>query len=112
MGAWGGWALAPNTASMGRDNRSHIDKSQKVRQTFKPSREFFYFLRRDFRTKIYCAAARLASPPADLVARSSMNTLFVPLGTSPDGAASGYLELTSAAGQLAGSFLAKVCPPK
>jgi hypothetical protein len=23
MGAWGGWALAPNTASMGRDNRSH-----------------------------------------------------------------------------------------
>src|SRR5260370_5273883 len=21
--AWGGWALAPNTASMGRDNRSH-----------------------------------------------------------------------------------------
>src|ERR1700719_2362844 len=23
MGAWGGWALAPNTASMGRDFRSH-----------------------------------------------------------------------------------------
>jgi hypothetical protein len=24
MGAWGGWALAPNTASMGRDCHSHI----------------------------------------------------------------------------------------
>ena len=45
MGAWGGWALAPNTASMGRDNRSHIHWSQQGRRTFKGPRNFFNFLR-------------------------------------------------------------------
>ena len=43
MGAWGGWALAPNTASMGRDNRSHRYKSQQRPYTFKPSDDFFKF---------------------------------------------------------------------
>jgi hypothetical protein len=33
-GAWGGWALAPNTASMGRDYRSHGYRSRKLRRTF------------------------------------------------------------------------------
>jgi len=46
MGAWGGWALAPNTASMGRDNRSHPYQSQKDRRTFKPDAIFFNFLAR------------------------------------------------------------------
>jgi hypothetical protein len=41
MGAWGGWALAPNTASMGRDNRSHDDWSRQGRQTFKRVSDFF-----------------------------------------------------------------------
>ena len=43
MGAWGGWALAPNTASMGRDNRSHIYLSRKGRRTFKPAAIFLTF---------------------------------------------------------------------
>src|SRR6266404_9669574 len=46
MGAWGGWALAPNTASMGRDNRSHICWSQKGRRTFKSPCDFFLLLGR------------------------------------------------------------------
>jgi len=66
MGAWGGWALAPNTASMGRDNRSHAHLSPKGRPTFKPPCDFFNFLAGIFGTKNYCAAARLASPAADL----------------------------------------------
>jgi hypothetical protein len=40
-GRWGGWALAPNTTSMGRDDRSHIysvaagsPHVQRVRQFF------------------------------------------------------------------------------
>jgi hypothetical protein len=44
MGAWGGWALAPNTASMGRDNSSHTHWSRKGRRTFKPLCDFFNFL--------------------------------------------------------------------
>jgi len=40
-GAWGGWALAPNTASMGRDYRSHLYLSRKGRRTFKPDAIFF-----------------------------------------------------------------------
>ena len=44
MGAWGGWALAPYTASMGRDYRSHIDWSRKGGRTFKPAGGFFNFL--------------------------------------------------------------------
>jgi hypothetical protein len=43
MGAWGGWALAPYTASMGRDFRSHIDWSRKGGRTFKPAGDFFNF---------------------------------------------------------------------
>ena len=70
MGAWGGWALAPNTASMGRDNRSHIHWSQQGRRTFKGPRDFFEFFARGFGRnlgfgRIYCAAARLASPAVD-----------------------------------------------
>src|ERR1700688_124559 len=44
MGAWGGWALAPNTASMGRDNRSHRHESPEGRHTFKPASAFFNLL--------------------------------------------------------------------
>src|ERR1700722_14855561 len=40
MGAWGGWALAPNTASMGRDFRSHRYWSREPRRTFKSSAVF------------------------------------------------------------------------
>jgi hypothetical protein len=43
MGAWGGWALAPNTASMGRDNRSHIYWSPQGRRTFKRPTIFLTF---------------------------------------------------------------------
>ena len=50
MGAWGGWALAPNTASMGRDYRSHIYWSRKGRHTFKRSGDFFNFLAGIFRS--------------------------------------------------------------
>src|SRR3984885_985846 len=35
MGAWGGWALAPNTASVGRDCRSHPYRSPEGSLTFK-----------------------------------------------------------------------------
>jgi hypothetical protein len=41
MGAWGGWALAPNIASMGRDNRSHIIWSRKAGRTFKAAVRIF-----------------------------------------------------------------------
>ena len=44
MGAWGGWALAPNTASMGRENRSHIYWSPQGRRTFKRPAVFLTFL--------------------------------------------------------------------
>src|SRR5258707_4940215 len=47
-GAWGGWALATNTASMGRDDRSHTHKSRVGRRTFKASCDFFNFFRRVF----------------------------------------------------------------
>jgi hypothetical protein len=63
MGAWGGWALAPNTASMGRDCRSHIDWSRKVRRTFKAVGEFFNFSGRLFGRRNYCAAG-FGSPAA------------------------------------------------
>src|SRR5664279_4605547 len=43
MGAWGGWALAPNTASMGRDDRSHIYWSPQGRRTFKRPAIFLTF---------------------------------------------------------------------
>src|SRR5580658_6485587 len=43
MGAWGGWALAPNTASLGRDYRSHTDKSQKGWRTFNALSIFLTF---------------------------------------------------------------------
>src|SRR5260221_4278308 len=48
MGAWGGWALAPDTASIGRDNRSHRYLSRKGRQTFKRPCGFFNFFGRRF----------------------------------------------------------------
>src|ERR1700733_8902292 len=35
MGAWGGWALAPNTASVGRDCRSRPYRSREGSLTFK-----------------------------------------------------------------------------
>jgi hypothetical protein len=65
MGAWGGWALAPNTASMGRDNRSHTHLSLRGGQTFKPSCDFFNFFGGGFFAENYCAPARLTSPEAD-----------------------------------------------
>ena len=47
-GRWGGWALAPYTASMGRDYHSHMHWSQKGSRTFKPVRAFFGFSGRNF----------------------------------------------------------------
>jgi hypothetical protein len=44
MGAWGGWALAPDTASMGRDYRSHRYWSQQGSGTFKPPAIFLTLL--------------------------------------------------------------------
>jgi hypothetical protein len=51
MGAWGGWALAPNTASMGRDNRSHTYWSRKGGGTFKRPCVFLTFSPGDFGRK-------------------------------------------------------------
>jgi hypothetical protein len=48
MGAWGGWALAPDTASMGRDYRSHLDWSRKAGRTFKAPANIFDFLTETF----------------------------------------------------------------
>jgi hypothetical protein len=53
-GRWGGWALAPDTASLGRDYRSHIDWSRRAGETFKRATAFFnfpsrLFCRRSFR---------------------------------------------------------------
>src|ERR1700676_5590774 len=56
MGAWGGWALAPYTASLGRDNRSHTHWSPKGCGTFKPPWDFFNFFGRnwpDFRREFW-----------------------------------------------------------
>src|SRR5580698_10449348 len=61
MGAWGGWALAPNTASMGRDYRSHPYWSRRGRPTFKRSAIFLTFWQ-----EFYCPAGRTTSPEADL----------------------------------------------
>jgi hypothetical protein len=55
-GRWGGWALAPNTASLGRDCRSHSDRSRSPDETFKASADFFGFLMWIFSTQNYCAA--------------------------------------------------------
>jgi hypothetical protein len=66
IGAWGGWALAPNTASMGRDNRSHTHWSQQGRRTFKTTGNFFEFFGRELFDENYCAAGRMASLAADL----------------------------------------------
>ena len=43
MGAWGGWALAPDTASMGRDYRSHLDRSRQGWRTFNALSIFLSF---------------------------------------------------------------------
>ncbi len=40
-GRWGGWALAPDMASLGRDLRSHIRQSQHPRRTFNAARIIF-----------------------------------------------------------------------
>src|SRR5690242_4334300 len=45
MGAWGGWALAPNTA-LGRDNRSHMHWSPRGPRSFNAAATFFNLLRR------------------------------------------------------------------
>jgi hypothetical protein len=42
-GRWGGWALAPNTASMGRNRRSHRIRSRRGRRAFNPACDFFRF---------------------------------------------------------------------
>src|ERR1700732_3215131 len=42
-GRWGGWALAPDTASLGRDCRSHINWSRGGGETFKAPAAFFNF---------------------------------------------------------------------
>jgi hypothetical protein len=42
-GRWGGWALAPDTASLGRDYRSHINWSRGAGETFKAPAAFFNF---------------------------------------------------------------------
>src|SRR5882757_76964 len=47
MGAWGGWALAPNIA-MGRNYRSHMNWSPKGSGTFKTGGEFFWRPERGF----------------------------------------------------------------
>ena len=51
-GRWGGWALAPNTASLGRDCRSHNDKSPRPRETFKAPAAFLTFGREFFTAKL------------------------------------------------------------
>ena len=64
--AWGGWALAPNTASMGRDNRSTDIVSRQGRSTFKRTWDFFNFFGGRFWPENYRAAGRSTSPTADL----------------------------------------------
>jgi len=59
MGAWGGWALAPNTASMGRDYRSHLYLSRKGGRTFKPDANFFNFLAASSRGRFQASACPL-----------------------------------------------------
>ena len=69
IGAWGGWALAPNTASMGRDYRSHKYRSREGRRTFKQPTNFFNFWASIFGRhpgRNYCAAGRWVSRTADL----------------------------------------------
>ena len=51
-GRWGGWALAPNTASMGRDNHSHLSWSRKGRHTFKSPSDFLSFFGSNFGRKL------------------------------------------------------------
>jgi hypothetical protein len=51
-GRLGGWALAPNTASMGRDNHSHLSWSQKGRHTFKSPSDFLSFFGSNFGRKL------------------------------------------------------------
>src|ERR1700680_1614519 len=66
MGAWGGWALAPYTASLGRDNRSHMNWSRQGGGTFKRRCNFFNFLAGGSGAKNHCAAGLFVSPAADL----------------------------------------------
>src|SRR5258708_38437873 len=65
MGAWGGWALAPYTASLGRDNRSHKDWSRQGGGTFKRRCDFFNFLAGGSPAKKHCAAGAFRQPPAE-----------------------------------------------
>jgi hypothetical protein len=65
MGAWGGWALAPNTASMGRNYRSHFYCVAASAPNVQSARDFFNFFARHFGQGNYCAAG-LGSPAAGL----------------------------------------------
>src|SRR6202022_4903394 len=66
MGAWGGWALAPYTASLGGDNPSHLNWSRQGGGTFKRRCNFFNFLAGGSGAKNHCAAGLFVSPAADL----------------------------------------------
>jgi hypothetical protein len=50
MGAWGGWALAPNTASMGRDCRSHIYSVAEGPPHVQTGSDFFLLFGKDFQS--------------------------------------------------------------
>src|SRR5579871_501441 len=56
MGAWGGWALAPDTA-MGRENRSHIPLVVAGHPDVQATGQFFLTVREGLcRAQAYCAA--------------------------------------------------------
>jgi hypothetical protein len=111
MGAWGGWALAPYTASMGRDNRSHTHWSSKGRRTFKPAGDFFNFLAGVFGTGNYGAAGRLASPAADLpdaiAAAAPFKALVPGISCRPETFSAAAVPGTAATGTAAGAAAAE-----
>jgi hypothetical protein len=65
MGAWGGWALAPNIA-MGRDDRSHMKLvAERPPHVQKRPAFFLTFWVRAFATRSYFPADRLSSRESD-----------------------------------------------
>jgi hypothetical protein len=88
-GRLGGWALAPNTASMGGITAPTYIVSRKGPPTFKRPCDFFSFFGNDFSAENYCAAARLASPAAglsDAMVAAGCSKALVPGAFSRSGA--------------------------
>jgi hypothetical protein len=76
-GRWGGWALAPNTASMGRNRRSHRIRSREGLWAFNPPAIFLFCL-----AGIFVWAGIIVQPACS---GPKTPVFFVPIGAVASG---------------------------